>query len=101
MISVIRPAQRDLMDKVWRHIFKIADQWLGLGLDKYELEINNPVDISGLTDVDITPAVTINEVRKAKGLPEDPKMEGVYMKATGTITEPTDPKEEEGGKEDV
>lgn len=100
MLSVIRPAQRDLMDKVWRHVFAIADQWLGLGFDQYELEINNPIDISGLTDVDITPAVQINEVRKAKGLPEDPAMEGVYMKAAAPQAE-ADPNKEKGGPEDV
>lgn len=81
--TVIRPAQEDLMQNVWNDIFKIADQWMNLGLSNYSLTIENSIDISGLTDVDITPAVQINEVRAAKGLPEDPKMDGVYMKATG------------------
>lgn len=81
--TVIRPAQEDIMDEVWNTILKIADAWLGFGLDQYEIEIKNAIDISGLTDVDITPAVQVNEVRIAKNLPEDPAMKGVYMKPTG------------------
>lgn len=93
--SVIKPAQRNLMNKVWKHIFKIADEWLGLGLQNLELEIRNTIDISGLTDVDITPAVQVNEVRRAKGLPEDPNKEGEYMKSTGPQIQPKDKKDEE------
>jgi hypothetical protein len=84
MNSVIRPVQSDLMKQVWRHIFRIAQEWLNIPFDQYALEIRNAIDISGLTDVDITPAVTRNEVRKAKGLPEDPSDKGnEYMKGTG------------------
>lgn len=78
--TVIKPAQDDLMKNVWNPIFKIAQDWLSIPFDQYNLGIKNIIDISGLTDVDITPAVQVNEVRKAKGLPEDPKMNGVYMK---------------------
>ncbi len=84
--TVIKPAQNDLVQKVWRNIFKIAQDWLGLPLDNYDLEIQNSIDISGLTDVDITPAVTINEVRQAKGLPKDKSRKGdEYMKSTGPV----------------
>lgn len=78
-ITVIDPAQEDMIDKVWSIIFNIAQDWLGLGFDQYTWDIQNSIDISGLTDVDITPAVQVNEVRKAKGLTEDPKMNGVYL----------------------
>lgn len=84
--SVIKPAQNELVDQVWSLIFEMADNWLGLRFSDYELEIKNSIDISGLTDVDITPAVQVNEVRESKGLPNDPKMEGVYMKQPGTKT---------------
>lgn len=79
--SVIRPEQNRLIEKVWKHIFKIAEDWMSLPFSKYNVEFKGLADISGLTDVDITPAVTVNEVRKAKGLPEDPKREGEYMTA--------------------
>lgn len=92
--TVIRPAQQHLVDKVWRHIFREADAWMNLGLDKYHLVFKNTIDISGLTDVDITPAVQVNEVRSAKGLQPDPKMEGVYMKAAAPETNTPKP---EGG----
>jgi hypothetical protein len=92
--TVIIPAQKDLVDEVWAYIFEIAEEWLGLPFSKYQMAIHNNIDISGLTDVDITPAVQINEVRLAKKLPEDPAMKGVYMKATA----PAQPKQ---GGEDV
>jgi len=79
--TVIRPAQEDVMQNVWNDIFYECQKWTGLGFDKYELGIKNSIDISGLTDVDITPAVQVNEVREAKGLPTDPSKEGVYMSA--------------------
>lgn len=78
--TTIRPAQTKLMEKVWSHVFLLAEEWMGLRLSDYKFEIKNSIDISGLTDVDITPAVQINEVRIAKGLPEDPAKKGVYMK---------------------
>ncbi len=93
--TVIRPAQQHLVDKVWRHIFTEADKWLNLGLDRYHLEIRNNIDISGLTDVDITPAVQINEVRTAKGLQPDPKKDGVYMTAKGTQPQTDQQQEQE------
>ncbi|WPV66277.1 hypothetical protein [Chitinophaga sp. LS1] len=74
--TVILPAQQDLMDNVWTTIFKVAGEWMGWDLSKYKLAIKSNVDISGLTDVDITPAVTVNEVREAKGLPDDPTEKG-------------------------
>lgn len=95
--TTIGPAQVDLLGSVWTHIFKIAQEWLGLPLDQYEIGFKRYIDISGLTDVDITPAVQVNEVREAKGLPKDPKMEGVYMKSTAPA-QANPPKEEEGGK---
>jgi len=85
--TVIRPAQRDLVDNIWKTIFKIADEWIGTDFSKYDLEIRNAIDISGLTDVDITPAVQVNEVREAKGLKPDDKMRGVYMKAPAKRSE--------------
>jgi len=69
--TVILPAQQDLMDNVWDHIFKLAAEWMKWDIKSYNLAIKSNVDISGLTDVDITPAVTVNEVREAKGLPKD------------------------------
>ncbi len=69
--TVILPAQQDLMDNVWKTIFKVAGDWLGWNMDEYDLAIKSNIDISGLTDVDITPAVTVDEVREAKGLPKD------------------------------
>lgn len=94
--SVIRPAQRKQMENVWDHIFKIAQEWLGLPFDKYKISIKNSIDISGLTDVDVTPAVTRNEVRKAKGLPEDTTAAGnEYMKSTG----PQKPQKEKEGED--
>jgi hypothetical protein len=73
---VIKPAQQDMMDNVWKTIFKLAQDHLGLPFDKYDLEFKNNIDISGLTDVDISPAVTRDEVRRAKGLPEDGSSQG-------------------------
>jgi hypothetical protein len=81
LITVIKPAQRDVLDEVWLNIFDIAQKWMGLPFDQFDVVFKNTIDISGLTDVDITPAVQINEVRKAKGLPEDPTRKGEYMKA--------------------
>lgn len=77
--TVIRPAQQDIMDNVWNEIFSECQRWTGLPFDQFNIGIKNSIDISGLTDVDITPAVQVNEVRQAKGLPEDPAMDGVYM----------------------
>lgn len=95
MKTVILPAQEDLVDEVWTYIFEIAEAWLGLPFSKYEMKIKNNVDTSGLTDVDPTAAFQINEVRTANNLPEDPAVNGVYMKSTG----PQQPKKEE--QEDV
>jgi hypothetical protein len=69
--TVILPAQQDLMDNVWDHVFKLAAEWMGWKINSANLAIKSNVDISGLTDVDITPAVTVDEVREAKGLPKD------------------------------
>lgn len=93
--TVIKPAQRDLMDKVWSRIFTEVGKWMGWKIDVDNIEIKDAVDISGLTDVDITPAVKINEVRQSRGLPKDTtekgdmylgelkgeQMQGVYVKA--------------------
>lgn len=86
--TTIKPAQKHLFEQVWIHILKIASDWLGFKLESFDIEIKNAIDISGLTDVDITPAVQINEVRKAKGLPEDPSQDGVYMKAAAGNNNP-------------
>lgn len=85
--TVITPAQVDIQQKVWVHVFRLAKEWMGFNIDENEIEIANTIDISGLTDVDITPAVQVNEVRKAKGLTDDPAMEGVYMNAAKTSQE--------------
>lgn len=90
----IKPKRQTLMEEVWSHIFTIAEEWLGLPFSKYEIDIKNHIDISGLTDVDISAAVQVNEVRVAKGLPEDPARKGEYMKSTGP--QPVDPKKEGG-----
>jgi hypothetical protein len=89
--TVIKPAQRDIITEVWSHIFAIADAWIGTEFGKKKIAIKNSIDISGLTDVDITPAVQVNEVRKAKGLAEDPSKNGVYMKATAPKDGAADP----------
>lgn len=93
--TVIKPAQNQLIKKVWRNIFEEANKWFGWKIKKDEIEIKNAIEISALTDVDITPAVTVDEVREAKGLPKlkDTKkgsqllgelkgnqMKGVYVK---------------------
>lgn len=94
--TVILPAQEDIMDEVWNTILKIADQWLGFGLDKYELQIKNGIDISGLTDVDISGAVMIDEVRQAKNLPLVGGEKGKqFMKSTGPQVNNKKDKEEE------
>lgn len=93
--TVIRPAQDDLMDQVWWDILTLASAWFGFKIDPDKMRISNKADISALTDVDITPAVTVDEVREGKGLTalEDKKkgkmllgelkgsqMKGVYVK---------------------
>jgi hypothetical protein len=92
--TVIRPAQEDIMQNVWNDIFAECQKWTKLPFDKFNIGIKNSIDISGLTDVDITPAVQVNEVRQAKGLPADDKMEGVYMNSAKA-------KQEKEGGEDV
>lgn len=94
--TVIKPERQDLIEEVWSHIFTIAEEWLGLPFSKYEIDIKNHIDISGLTDVDITPAVQVNEVRLAKGLPEDPAKKGEYMKSTGPQVDPKQKGGEDG-----
>jgi hypothetical protein len=79
--DVITPAQKDSYSKVWKNVFRLAKEWMGFNIDENKIEIDNQVDISGLTDIDITAAIQVNEVRRAKSLPEDPTMNGVYMNA--------------------
>lgn len=94
--TVITPAQNDSYGKVWRHVFREAKAWMGFNIDENEIEISNTIDISGLTDIDITPAVTRNEARVAKGLPKDPTPRGdEYLGSTPT-TGPA-PTEQKGG----
>lgn len=83
--TVIRPAQEHLIKKVWSSIFDIANKWLSLGLDIENIIIKNAIDISGLTDVDITPAVTVDEVRRAKGMAaaEDTKKGKMFLGELG------------------
>lgn len=69
--TVILPAQQKIMDGVWDHIYSLASIWMGWDISKYNFAIKSNIDISGLTDVDITPVVTVDEVREAKGLPLD------------------------------
>jgi hypothetical protein len=68
--TVMIPAQTQLVDKFWRTTITLAKEWLGMSINPDDVQIRNTIDISGLTDVDITPAVTVDEVRQAKGLPE-------------------------------
>lgn len=106
--TVIVPAQNDLMRKVWTPIFGIANKWLGLGIDEEGVQIKNSIDISGLTDVDITPVVTVDEVRQGKGLPKAKKngdkmlgelgadqKKGVYVQQKGGKQKPEDNVQEE------
>lgn len=74
--NVILPAQQDCYNEVWYHVFKLAAAWMGFNIDPSNIQIQTNIDISGLTDVDVTPAVRVNEVRRAKGLPEDPTTKG-------------------------
>lgn len=66
--TVIKPAQDDLMEKVWSKVFKIAQKWMGFTDDIADIEIASRMDISALTDVDITPTVTVDEVRESRGM---------------------------------
>lgn len=66
--TVIRPMQQDLMKRVWSRIVTLATEWMGFSIDVDKIQIKNLIDISGLTDVDITPAVKVDEVREARGL---------------------------------
>lgn len=92
--TVILPAQRDIMDEVWNTIITIADDWMQFGLNGFDIRIKNPIDISGLTDVDITTAVMKDEVRRAKNLPELGGAEGKeFMKSSGPAAQPAN----EGG----
>lgn len=82
--TVIKPAQSDLMQKVWNNIIPELTSWMGFKIDINNINIRNAIDISGLTDVDITPAVKVNEVRKAKGLTEDTSPKGdMYLGELG------------------
>jgi hypothetical protein len=96
--TVLIPAQKDLIDEVWRNILNISAKWLGTKIKADDIQIKNTIDISGLTDVDITPAVMVDEVREGKGLPaladkkkgnmllgelKGNQMKGVYVKDTG------------------
>lgn len=74
--TVIRPAQQDLIKKVFNNIFKEVSKWMRFKIDIPKMQIKNSIDISALTDVDITPAVKVNEVRISKGLPKDPSPKG-------------------------
>lgn len=96
---VIKPAQQDLIENVWDTIFRLAQEWTGIPFDQFDLEFKNNIDISGLTDVDITPAVTRDEVRKAKNLPEDGTKQGKkYLKqASVEAFQTNDPKPPKGG----
>lgn len=100
--TVIKPEQDDIMDEVWSYIFEIATAWLGFDFDRYEMAIKNNIDISGLTDVDITPAVTVDEVRTSKGLPQakDKKKGGMFLGELKGKQQATDPKKEKE-EEDV
>lgn len=97
--SVIKPAQNDLIENVWRKVLKIGQDWLGFKDNIDTLEIADTIDISGLTDVDITPTVTVNEVRSGRGLADlkdkkkgemllgelgNDQKKGVYVKDTST-----------------
>ncbi|MFB6453712.1 hypothetical protein ACE38W_00450 [Chitinophaga sp. Hz27] len=89
--TVIRPDQQSCYEDVWFHILTIGKAWMGWNIDPANISIKSNIDISGLTDVDITPAVKRNEVRRAKNLPEDPSPAGdMYL---------SDLKSQKGGKD--
>lgn len=67
--TVIIPAQTDLIDNVWNTIFQIAREFLGLNIPE-NMAIKSSANISSLSDVDLTPAVTVDEVREANNLPK-------------------------------
>lgn len=67
--TVQRPAQQHLLRNVWLNIFDITREWMGLPLDKYNIGIRSSSNIGAIMDVDLTPAVTVDEVRIANGHP--------------------------------
>lgn len=67
--TVIIPAQTKLINGVWNPIFNIAREWLGLNIPE-NIGIKSSANISSLSDVDVTPVVTVNEVREANNLPK-------------------------------
>jgi hypothetical protein len=74
--TVIRPAQEDLVEKVWTPIMKLAGDYMGFDSTKYTLGIKSNKGISAVSDIDITPAVKVNEAREAAGLPLDESPNG-------------------------
>lgn len=66
--TVIQPAQTDVLQKVWQNIFQIANEWMGFKLDADEVSFKSFVDLSALKDIDVTPAVTVDEARESQGL---------------------------------
>ena len=74
--TVIDPAQQFLIENVWTIIQQIAASWHLPDFGNYELDIKDIDPISILADVDPTPAVQVNEVRAALGLPKDPSEKG-------------------------
>ena len=74
--TVIDPMQQFLIENFWQPVQIIAKNWLGIDADKYELDIRDIDPISILSDVDPSPAITVNEVREANGLPLDTTEKG-------------------------
>jgi hypothetical protein len=69
--TVIEPLQNFVLENVWMNIQYILKQWTGIDSDQYDLGIIDIDPISIIADVDPTPAIRVNEVRKALDLPED------------------------------
>jgi hypothetical protein len=103
--TVRNPAQAHLMKNVWINIFKIAKEWAGLPTDKFNIGIKSSANIGAIMDVDITPAVTVDEVRIANGHPAlEDKKKGAMLLGEIKSSQQKDPNADpnkKGGKEDV
>jgi hypothetical protein len=75
-LNVIGPAQTHLINNVWKHILKIAGEWLSFKTDGISLAIKGTAMINSLHEVDIATVATVNEVREANGLPADDSEKG-------------------------
>ena len=87
--TTIDPAKDFLMTNLWNVVFGIASVWFGpsFGIDKLNIGIKDIDPISLLSDVDPSPAITVDEIRAAVGLPPhaDPKVGATLL---GALTPP-------------